>query len=48
MIDIRRKPSTYGYGEVLRNKHKEINLGIKKKDYHEFQRLVYKRSIKEK
>lgn len=48
MIDIRRKPSTYGYGEVLNGRSRKVNIGIKKKEYHEFQRLIYKRSIKEK
>ena len=48
MIDIRRKPSTYGYGEVLNGRSRKVNIGIKKKESHEFQRLIYKRSIKEK
>lgn len=40
MLDIRRKPSTYGYGEVLRGKSIIKEDRIFKKEYHYFQKIV--------
>lgn len=42
MLNVKKKPSTYGYGEVLRRKEKEQSwkktVEIKKKEFHQHEK----------